>query len=90
MVLGLVSAKRGNVEGADELVERVRRVAEEIAKGQGTTPEEVQQQNLAVSPECGFASVDSGPVGKRMNEKQQRANLAFLRDVARRIWKGTA
>ncbi|KAJ6469976.1 hypothetical protein C8R45DRAFT_1063720 [Mycena sanguinolenta] len=71
VVLGIVSTKTGELEDIDILEARVREAAEVIAK-------EVLEDALAVSPQCGFASV---------TEEKMWARLVLLRDLARRVWK---
>jgi 5-methyltetrahydropteroyltriglutamate--homocysteine methyltransferase len=71
-VLGLVSSKTPRLEPVDELVKRL----DEAARF-------VDLDRLALSPQCGFASVDSGnPVSSEVQE----AKLARVVDVARKVW----
>ncbi|KAF7378454.1 Methionine vitamin-b12 [Mycena sanguinolenta] len=58
VVLGIVSTNTGELEDIDMLEARVREAAEIIAKGQERSVEEVLEDILAVSPQCGFASVN--------------------------------
>jgi len=74
VVLGLVSTKSGRVETADELLRRI----DEAAK---VAPLE----QLALSPQCGFASsVKGNPLG----EAEERAKLARIVEVAGKVWGG--
>ncbi|KAJ6450376.1 hypothetical protein C8R45DRAFT_1043477 [Mycena sanguinolenta] len=86
VVLGIVSTKTGELEDIAMLEARVREAAEVIAKGQGRSAEEVLEDTLAVSPQCGFASV-SVNAGKGVTEEKMWAKLVLLRDLARRLWK---
>ncbi|KAF7341840.1 Methionine vitamin-b12 [Mycena sanguinolenta] len=86
VVLGIVSTKTGELEDIDMLEARVREAAEVIAKSQGRSAEEVLEDTLAVSPQCGFASV-SFSAGDGVTEEKMWAKLVLLRDVARRLWK---
>ncbi|KAF7341895.1 Methionine vitamin-b12 [Mycena sanguinolenta] len=86
VVLGIMSAKTGELEDIDMLEARVREAAEAIAKGQGRSAEEVLEDTLAVSPQCGFASLNVN-VGDGFTEEKMWAKLVLLRDVARRLWK---
>ncbi|KAJ7258411.1 methionine synthase, vitamin-B12 independent [Mycena haematopus] len=86
VVLGVVSTKTGELEDIDVLQARVREAAEVIAKGQGRSAEEVLKDTLAVSPQCGFASINVN-VGKGVTEETMWAKLILLRDLARRLWK---
>ena len=72
VVLGLVSTKVAQMEDAEGLVRRV----EEAAKV-------VPLENLAVSPQCGFASTAEGNL---ITEERQWAKLKLVADTARRVW----
>ncbi|KAJ6506827.1 hypothetical protein C8R45DRAFT_970672 [Mycena sanguinolenta] len=86
VVLGIVSTKTGELEDIDVLEGRVREAAEVIAKGQGRSAEEVLEDTLAVSPQCGFASICFN-AGDGVTEEKMWAKLVLLRDLARRLWK---
>ncbi|KAF7351764.1 Methionine vitamin-b12 [Mycena sanguinolenta] len=86
VVLGIVSTKTGELEDIDILEARVREAAEVIAKGQGRCAEEVLEDTLAVSPQCGFASM-SMSAGEGVTEEKMWAKLVLLRNLARRLWK---
>jgi 5-methyltetrahydropteroyltriglutamate--homocysteine methyltransferase len=71
-VLGLVSSKSARVESADELIRRI----EEAAR---VAPLE----QLALSPQCGFASsIKGNPLG----QGEQEAKLARIVQVADKVW----
>jgi 5-methyltetrahydropteroyltriglutamate--homocysteine methyltransferase len=72
VVLGLISSKLPQLESADNLARRV----DEAARF-------VQLENLAISPQCGFASTAEGNL---LTEDQQWAKLKLTTDTARRIW----
>jgi 5-methyltetrahydropteroyltriglutamate--homocysteine methyltransferase len=72
VVLGLLSSKRGALESKDELKRRI----EEAARF-------VPLEQLALSPQCGFAS---GERGNKLTQAEQFAKLALLVEVAREIW----
>ena len=72
VVLGLVSTKIGRLEQADTLV----RLIDEAARY-------VPLENLALSPQCGFASMAEG---NTIAEDEQWAKLKLVADVARRVW----
>ena len=72
-VLGLVSTKSGQLESADDL----RRRIDEAAKF-------VPLDNLALSPQCGFASVMEG---NSLDEAAQWAKLKLVNDVAASVWE---
>jgi len=73
VVLGLVSSKTPQLEALDLLRHRT----EEAAKF-------LPLENLAVSPQCGFASTMGGnPLG----EHDERAKLTLCVEAARKIWQ---
>jgi 5-methyltetrahydropteroyltriglutamate--homocysteine methyltransferase len=72
VVLGLISTKVPHLESADELLRRI----EEAAKY-------VPAANLAVSPQCGFASVAAG---NEISWDDQRRKLELVVDIARKVW----
>ncbi len=71
-MLGLVSSKRGELESKDELKRRI----DEAAKY-------VPLEQLALSPQCGFAS---GERGNKLTQEEQFAKLALVVEVAREVW----
>jgi 5-methyltetrahydropteroyltriglutamate--homocysteine methyltransferase len=72
VVLGLVSSKLPQLENADELVARIREAAKHFPL-----------DNLALSPQCGFASTMEGNL---LTEEEQWAKLRLVVDTARRVW----
>jgi 5-methyltetrahydropteroyltriglutamate--homocysteine methyltransferase len=72
VVLGLVSSKTPALESQD----RLRRRIDEAAKY-------VPIENLALSPQCGFASTSAGNV---LTRDEQKAKLALVADTAARVW----
>jgi 5-methyltetrahydropteroyltriglutamate--homocysteine methyltransferase len=73
VVLGLVSSKLPQLESSDVLARRI----EEASKF-------VPLENLALSPQCGFASTMEGNL---LTEDDQWAKLRLVADTARRVWK---
>lgn len=72
VVLGLVSTKRPEVEAVPELLGRIEAASEFFPREQ-----------LAVSPQCGFASVMAGnPISPQVQEEK----LRLVAEVARRAW----
>ncbi|MCA1646460.1 MAG: hypothetical protein LC797_13725 [Chloroflexi bacterium] len=71
-VLGLVSTKAAPLESSDEL----RRRVDEAARV-------VPLEQLALSPQCGFASVAEG---NALSEDDQWRKLELVIETARRIW----
>jgi 5-methyltetrahydropteroyltriglutamate--homocysteine methyltransferase len=71
-VLGIVTSKEPGLESQD----RVRRRIEEAARV-------VPLEQLALSPQCGFASVAAGNL---LSEDDQWRKLQFVVDTARKVW----
>jgi 5-methyltetrahydropteroyltriglutamate--homocysteine methyltransferase len=74
VVLGLLTTKTGRVESVDEL----RRRIDDAARF-------VPLEQLALSPQCGFAS---GIAGNLLTEEEQWAKLDVMLETARRVWGG--
>ncbi|MGE3248107.1 MAG: 5-methyltetrahydropteroyltriglutamate--homocysteine S-methyltransferase [Beijerinckiaceae bacterium] len=72
VVLGLISTKTGKLEDADFIKKRI-----------GEAAEFVDLDRLALSPQCGFASVD---IGNPLSQAEQEAKLKLVCDVAREVW----
>jgi 5-methyltetrahydropteroyltriglutamate--homocysteine methyltransferase len=72
VVLGLVTTKRGDLEPQDLLLRRIDEAARFVAR-----------DNLALSPQCGFAS--SIP-GNPLTSDEQRRNLELVVETARKAW----
>lgn len=60
VVLGVVTTKSAKMEKVEDLKARVMQAADVIAEGQGVSRDEALKSNLAVSPQCGFASAGDG------------------------------
>jgi 5-methyltetrahydropteroyltriglutamate--homocysteine methyltransferase len=71
-VLGLVTTKTGDLETEAGLIQRVRDAAEVLPLEQ-----------LALSPQCGFAS---GILGNLLSEEQQWRKLELVVQTARNVW----
>ena len=72
VVLGLVTTKTGRLEPARELIERVREASRFFPLKQ-----------LAISPQCGFAS---SIVGNRLTAQDQRRKLCLVAETAAAVW----
>jgi 5-methyltetrahydropteroyltriglutamate--homocysteine methyltransferase len=72
VVLGLISSKLPKMEDKAQLIRRI----EEASKY-------VPLENLALSPQCGFASVMEG---NEMTESEQWAKLGLVVDTAHTVW----
>jgi len=72
VVLGLISSKTPALESQDQL----RRRIDEAARY-------VPLENLAISPQCGFASTSAGNV---LTPDEQKRKLALVVDTAQKVW----
>jgi 5-methyltetrahydropteroyltriglutamate--homocysteine methyltransferase len=73
VVLGLISSKLPTLESVDELKQRVAQASRYVDLDQ-----------LAISPQCGFASTVAG---NPLNEINERAKLALVVTAAKDIWR---
>ncbi|PSN73213.1 UROD/MetE-like protein [Corynespora cassiicola Philippines] len=84
IVLGVVSTKTPELEDLGVLEKKVREAAAVIADANGITADEVLENQLAVSPQCGFASAEhKKAVG---SEEKMWDKLLLVRDLAQQIW----
>jgi 5-methyltetrahydropteroyltriglutamate--homocysteine methyltransferase len=72
VVLGLVSSKRSRLESRLELARRIDEAARYVPL-----------DDLALSPQCGFASTMEGNL---LTEDEQWAKLKLVVDTAREVW----
>jgi 5-methyltetrahydropteroyltriglutamate--homocysteine methyltransferase len=72
VVLGLITSKTGALETKDELKRRIDQAAKYLPLEQ-----------LALSPQCGFASTEEG---NSLTDDQQWAKLELCVEVAREVW----
>ena len=72
VVLGLVSSKLPELESSEQLARRI-----------GEASKYVPLEDLALSPQCGFASTMEGNL---LTEEQQWQKLKLVIDTARRVW----
>ncbi len=73
VVLGLVSSKRAQLEDAEQLARRIDEAARYVPL-----------ENLALSPQCGFASTAEGNL---LTEEDQWAKLRLVAETARQVWQ---
>jgi len=73
VVLGLITTKNGRVESVDELRKRIDDAARFLPLDQ-----------LALSPQCGFAS---GIGGNLLTEDEQWRKLEVMMETARKVWQ---
>jgi 5-methyltetrahydropteroyltriglutamate--homocysteine methyltransferase len=72
VVLGLITSKKGTLEKKDDIKRRIDAASKHIDLDQ-----------LALSPQCGFAST---LLGNLLTEDQQFAKLALVVEVAKEVW----
>jgi 5-methyltetrahydropteroyltriglutamate--homocysteine methyltransferase len=72
VVLGIVSTKTPAMESKDTLKKRIEEAAREI-----------DLDRLAISPQCGFASIDTG---NPITPEAQESKLRLVVEIAREIW----
>jgi 5-methyltetrahydropteroyltriglutamate--homocysteine methyltransferase len=72
VVLGLVTSKSGKLESKDAIKRRIDEAAKFVSLDQ-----------LALSPQCGFASTEEGNV---LTEDEQWAKLKMIVEVADEVW----
>lgn len=82
VVVGVVSTKLRALEDREEMKARIHKAAEFVAEGTGQTKEEALKQ-LAVSPQCGFSTHESG---YPLSEDDEKKKLALVRQIADEIW----
>lgn len=73
VVLGLISSKTTTVEPTEEITARVNEAAKYV-----------DLERLALSTQCGFASVSIG--ANLIGEDTQQRKLELAAEVARQIW----
>ncbi len=73
VVLGLVSSKKPTLESPRELIHRIQEAARYVPL-----------ENLALSPQCGFASTMEGNL---LSEDDQWAKLRLVVETAREVWR---
>ena len=74
VVLGIVTSKTGVLESKDELKRRIEQASRYLPLEQ-----------LALSPQCGFASTEEGNL---LTEEEQWAKLRLCVEVAQEVWGG--
>src|SRR5712692_6044913 len=72
VVLGLVTSKSGKLEGRDAIKRRIEEATKYVALEQ-----------LALSPQCGFASTEEGNI---LAEGEQWAKLRMIVETAEEVW----
>ncbi len=73
VVLGLISSKTSKLEDTNQVIARINEAARYVP-----------MENLALSPQCGFASTMEGNL---LTEEDQWAKLRLVVSIVRQIWK---
>jgi 5-methyltetrahydropteroyltriglutamate--homocysteine methyltransferase len=73
-VLGLISSKIPELEPEEQILQRIEEASRYLP-----------QENLAISPQCGFASTMEGNL---LSEEQQWKKLELTVHVAQKVWGG--
>jgi 5-methyltetrahydropteroyltriglutamate--homocysteine methyltransferase len=72
VVLGLITSKSGDLEDPEDVKTRIAEASEYA-----------RLEQLALSPQCGFASTEEGNV---LTEAQQWAKMREIVDLSREVW----
>ncbi|MCR0981121.1 5-methyltetrahydropteroyltriglutamate--homocysteine S-methyltransferase [Roseomonas populi] len=72
VVLGIMTSKTGELESKDELKRRLDDASKFLP-----------MEQLAISPQCGFASTQEG---NKLSEEQQWAKLRLVAELSEEIW----
>lgn len=72
VVLGLVTSKRPELEKPADLIKRIHEASKYVPL-----------KDLALSPQCGFASTEQG---NHLTEQQQWAKIKLVIDTAKKVW----
>jgi 5-methyltetrahydropteroyltriglutamate--homocysteine methyltransferase len=72
VVVGLVTSKSGALESKDDIKRRLEEASKFVAYDQ-----------MAISPQCGFASTEEGNI---LTEEEQWAKLRLCVEVADEVW----
>lgn len=72
VVLGLITSKSGDLEAKDDVKQRITEATEFV-----------RLEQLALSPQCGFASTEEGNV---LTEEQQWAKMREIVELADEVW----
>lgn len=73
IVLGLVTSKSGELENKEDIKARIHEAAQYVPLDQ-----------LALSPQCGFASTEEGNV---LTEEDQWRKLKYVAEIAAEVWR---
>ena len=72
VVLGLLTTKEARLESEEDLLRRIEQASQYVPL-----------ENLAISPQCGFASAAAGNL---LSPDDQRRKLELVVEIARKVW----
>ena len=72
VVLGLVTSKEAELENQDDVIARIHEAAKYVPLEQ-----------LALSPQCGFASTEEGNL---VTDDDQWKKLGLVKSIAEEVW----
>lgn len=72
VVLGLITSKSATLENKEQVIKRIHEAAQYVPL-----------KNLALSPQCGFASCE---IGNKLTEDEQWAKIALVKEIAEEVW----
>jgi len=84
VILGLVSSKLAQLEDKEVMKAKIYQAAEIMS--QSTTVSRTKEEalaQLAISPQCGFASHSEG---NKVTEEDARKKLTFVAEIAKEVW----
>ncbi|KAK4640046.1 hypothetical protein QC761_611680 [Podospora bellae-mahoneyi] len=82
VVIGAISTKLRDLEDKEEIKQRIYKAANFVAEGSGQTREEALKR-IALSPQCGFSTHETG---YPLSEEDEKKKLALVRQIADEIW----
>lgn len=82
VVIGAISTKLRELEDKEEIKQRIYKAADFVAEGSGQTREEALKR-IALSPQCGFSTHETG---YPLTEEDEKKKLALVRQIADEIW----
>ncbi|KAK3988965.1 hypothetical protein QBC44DRAFT_328509 [Cladorrhinum sp. PSN332] len=82
VVIGAISTKLRELEDKEEVKARIYKAADYVAEGSGQSREEALKR-VAISPQCGFSTHESG---YPLTEEDEKRKLRLVREIADEIW----
>ena len=73
VVLGLVTSKDAKLENKDEIIKRIHEAEKYVPLNQ-----------LALSPQCGFASTEEGNL---LTKEEQWNKVKLVKEIAEEVWQ---